>query len=364
MTAAVATMPASVGVDAPADRPVLRVEDPLARSDWDQLVATHPRATFFHGAAWARTLAESYGFKCCYITAVQDGRLAGLLPVIEANSWLRGKRGVSLPFTDECAPLVSDAISAKCLFEMALAEGKRRGWKYLELRDGHEHFPEFPHSVSYYTHSVPLASPIEEVFAHFDGPVRRAVRKAERSGLTVRFGNDLESVRSYYRLHCRTRTNHGAPPQPFRFFEKLHEHALRPGHGFIALALHQEHPVAGAVFLHSAREAVYKFSASDERLQEWRGPNLVIWRAIQQLVSMGIQELSFGKTSLSNAGLRRFKSGWGAIEKLISYSRYCFAPQTFARTPDLAAGVQARFVRCLPVWASRWIGQLAYGHMS
>jgi lipid II:glycine glycyltransferase (peptidoglycan interpeptide bridge formation enzyme) len=202
------------------------------------------------------------------------------------------------------------------------------------------------------------------LFDQCDTSVRRAVRKAERSGVSVRFATDMDSLRDYYQLHCRTRTRLGSPPQPFRFFASICEHILQQGHGFIALAMHQDRPVSGAVFFEFNGKAIYKFSASDERLQELRGANLVIWRAIEKLSASGARELNFGRTSLANNGLRRFKLNWGAGESAIARIRYCFETQSTTLVRDLANGVHARLFAALPICVSRWIGALAYPHLT
>jgi hypothetical protein len=358
-------MSAPVGAPTHFDAPPeLRIIDPLAYPDWDGLLATHPDANFFHSSGWARTLAAAYGLQCRYIAATCDNELRGLLPVIEARSWLRGTRGVSLPFTDECSPLVSRGVSGASLLKEAMREGTARGWRFLEIRGGDQLIQGVANSTSYYGHSLPLNPCIEKVFENFDSSVQRAIRKADRSGVTVHFGTDLDAVRQYYELHCLTRTKHGAPPQPFRFFHSIYDHILRKGAGFVALAMQQQRPIAGAVFFQFARKAIYKFSASDERCQEFRGPNLVIWRSIRKLIEGGVTELNFGKTSQSNSGLRRFKLGWGAHERLIHYVRYCFKKNSYVKIPDLAAGAQSRVFALLPVFLSRWIGRAAYAHLS
>ena len=341
-----------------------RIEDPATCPGWDSLVAAHPDATFFHTASWARTIAAAYGFQCCYVTVSDGERLLGVLPLIDARSWLRGSRGVSLPCTDECSPLVSEDVSAPALFDFALAEGKRRGWKYLELRGGHHLLAGLPESVSYYGHVLPLNGSLNDIFQNCDSAVRRAVRKAERAGVSVRFSTDLEAVREYYRLHCLTRSKHGAPPQPFAFFAALHRHVLEPGNGFVALASHGARTIAGAVFCRFGRKALYKFSASDDQAQELRGSNLVIWRSLQKLVSEGAEELNFGRTSLSNEGLRRFKRGWGGQERNLRYARYSFVRQDFVACADLASGFQRRLFSLLPLFLSRWIGRALYAHMT
>ena len=157
----------------------------------------------------------------------------------------------------------------------------------------------------------------------FAGSVRRAIRKAERSDLDVRGEPDLEeAILEFYRLHVRTRRRHGLPPQPKSFFLNIHDEIIKPGSGFVVLAKRRSIPVAAAVFLHTGKKAVYKFGASDERHQDLRGNNLVMWEAIQFLAQNGFDTLHLGRTSFENEGLRRFKLAWGTVEETINYFRF------------------------------------------
>src|SRR3954464_9442113 len=87
----------------------VQVVDPLAVANWDALVMALPGHSFFHSAAWARVLEDSYGYKPVYFALVENGALRALLPALEVDSWLTGKRGVSLPFSDACEALGNDA---------------------------------------------------------------------------------------------------------------------------------------------------------------------------------------------------------------------------------------------------------------
>src|SRR6266540_5852058 len=82
--------------------------NPLETPGWDNLVLTHPEASFFHSASWAAVLRDTYGHRPHYFCAMKGERLAATLPVMEVNSTLTGRRGVSLPFTDECLCLSDD----------------------------------------------------------------------------------------------------------------------------------------------------------------------------------------------------------------------------------------------------------------
>ena len=107
----------------------VRFVDPCSETDWDPMVISHPGHTFFHSAAWAKVLVETYGFLPCYPALFDGSRLQALLPMMEASSWLNGRRGVSLPFTDECAPLVTDPTDAPLLLAAAQERGEHRKWK-------------------------------------------------------------------------------------------------------------------------------------------------------------------------------------------------------------------------------------------
>ena len=57
-------------------------------------------------------LAESYAFKPFVLGLVDEsGRIIAGMPIVEVGGPIRGRRWVSLPFTDLCPPLVTDACS-------------------------------------------------------------------------------------------------------------------------------------------------------------------------------------------------------------------------------------------------------------
>ena len=323
------------------------------------------KAGFFHSSAWARILHDTYGYQPLYVAKTDLlGKLASLLPLMEVWSWLTGKRGVGLPFTDVAEPLCADAASFRELHDAALALGRSRGWKYLECRGGKSWQPEAPASTGFLRHSLALSIGENALLVGFDDSVRRAIRKAERGELKIEFARGPEAMQEFYRLMCLTRRRHGVPPQPYRFFVNIQRHALAPGHGWIVLARHAGQPVAGAVFLHFGRQAIYKFGASDESHQQLRANNLVMWRAILHYASEGFVDLDFGRTSLGNEGLRKFKLGWGAQERQVDYTRYDLRNSGYVAASDKTQGWHNRVFQALPLPISRLAGSLLYRHIA
>lgn len=351
--------------DAPAleghPRLAIRQVDPTVEPGWDSLVLSHPDHTFFHSAAWARVLKESYGFNPFYLLFSDDSGVVGILPLMEARSCFRGTRGVSLPFTDECAPLWFGSADASVLAAAVLQLGRARGWKFWEVRGGGRNlFGSIPESTVHSGHVLRLNGGADALFAHFDASVRRAIRKSERSGVHVEISREPDALRQFYRLHCLTRVRHGVPPQPFSFFQSIQRRVIDSGHGFITLASLASVPVAASVYFHLGRRAIYKFGASDLRSQHLRANNLVMWTAIQHLAREGFATLDFGRTDPLNSGLRAFKRGWGASEIRLPYYRYDFRSNTYVAKAGPSPWTGA--LGWLPGPLARLAGALLYPH--
>jgi hypothetical protein len=340
------------------------VVNPLEYSQWDAQLEGLPDASFFCGAAWARVLCETYGHKPVFFCRIADGRLTQLLPVMEVSSPLTGRRGVSLPFSDLCPAIGVGEEESGSLYAAVIEHGRQRNWRYFEARGGIDHWPGATPSVAFFGHIIQLEGGEAALFKRLDGAVRRGIRKAESGGIQIEFANTLEAIRIFYALHCRTRSRHGVPPQPIKFFENIGRYVLESGQGFVAIARHEGAPVGAAVFFHKGRRALYKFGASDYAFQHLRPNNLLMWAAMKHCAAMGISELHLGRTSLFSDGLRQFKLGFGAAEERIEYARYDLRRGAFVKSADRAEGILNVTFRSLPLPLLRLAGGLLYGHLS
>jgi hypothetical protein len=352
-----------------SNRPVtssidLAILDPLHDPDWDDLVVSHPDWNFFHSAAWAKVLVKTYAHRPFYLYFSRQFQALALVPFMEIKSFFTGRRGVSLPFSDLCTPLIFDQSESARVIGKISELGRERRWRYFELRGGKEMLPECAVAAEkYFTHKLDLTVGLDELFARFQSPVRRAIRKAENSGVTVEVSRAWEAMTGFYKLHARTRRRHGLPPQPLSFFRNIHEEVVGTDLGFVVLAKIGPKPIAAAVFFHSSREGVYKFGASDERLQELRGNNLVMWTGIKQLVGKGLRTMHFGRTSIGDEGLRRFKLSWGSEEGPIEYFRFALRRQVWEANCENGFGLHNQLFGRLPLAVNRLAGALIYSHL-
>ncbi len=342
----------------------VRILDPLSDSDWDRLVISHPGSNFFHSAAWAKVLCKTYRHKPYYLHFFRRSESVALVPMMEIRSAFTGRRGVCLPFSDLCSPLLFDqGESAAVITKISELAGKQR-WRYFEIRGGRETLPvDATPAVRFYGHRLPLSDNAEELWAQFESATRRAIRKAEKKGLKAEVARTKTAILEFYRLHIRTRRRHGLPPQPLSFFLNIYEEVIKGGQGFVVLARNDAQLLAAAVFFQYGRAAVYKFGASDEFLQRFRGNNFVMWEALKFLIGDGCRMLHFGRTSLDNEGLRRFKAGWGVIEEAIEYFRFDTETEAWKSTGDRSSGLHNKVFRRLPLAFNQLAGAAIYPHL-
>lgn len=337
--------------------------DPLLDPAWDSLALSHPDAGFFHSSAWAKVLCKTYGHRPAYFQITRSSEPVALVPIMEVNSRLTGRRGVSLPFTDFCNPLLFGISSMKLVMEKLAAIARERGWKHFEVRSGPAPHASATPSATFYGHELDLRHSAETLFAGFASSVRRAIRKAEKSGLNVQVTRTREAVLAFYTLHIQTRRKHGLPPQPSAFFLNIYEEVIARDLGFIVLAKAGECPVAAAMYFRSGKKAVYKFGASAETSQETRSNNLVMWAGIRHLASCGAESLHFGRSSIGNAGLRRFKLGWGTKEETLQYFRFDPRDGIWLIDHDRTSGFHTAIFRRLPLALNRIAGTVIYPHL-
>ncbi len=340
----------------------MRILDPVHNPGWDVVVALHRDAGCFHTSAWARVLRQTYNHHPFYLQFFRGRRLAALIPLMEARSPFTGRRGVCLPFSDACEPLIFDPEAVDLVRDGLVRFAQERRWKHLEIRRGKFFQLAARSATKFYGHTLDLRSGAQELTTHFASPVRRAIRKAERSDVSAVVVRNRPAIGDFYRLHVQTRRRHGLPPQPASFFLNIYEHIIRPGLGFVVLAQHRSRPIAAAIFFRFGKNALYKYGASDERFQQFRANNLVMWRGIQFLARNGAEKLYFGRTACENDGLRRFKLSWHTEEETIDYFRVDpSGRQCLNARHD--SGFHKRVFGRLPLVFNRLAGSMIYPHL-
>lgn len=357
--------PSSTELEAPASplpENATVVELQLSDARWRTFVASHQAGLVFHRSAWAEMIVDCYGNRPFVLANLDaDGRILGGLPVINVRSLRRQDRWVALPFSDLCPPLLTPNLSLATLTG-ALDDARRAaGVRAFQVRAALAGHPSAHLHRDAVIHTTTLQRDADALLAGCHrSQVQRNVRRAEREQkISIRRADSARDLtRSFYSLHVQTRQRQGMPVQPRRFFEALWTHLLEPGDGYLLLAYADSEAVAGAVFLAGTSTITYKYGASNAAFWGLRPNHLLFWHALRTACEDGYRWFDFGRSDLSDDGLRNFKSGWAAEEQPLAYTTLA------ERAPEDGSGRTLAAARALlrrsPDWACRAAGDLFY----
>jgi hypothetical protein len=351
---------------------MVNVIDPLKDPRWRVFIERHDAATVFHSPGWLGALQRTYKFTpLVYTTAGPGEALTNGLVACNVDSWLTGRRTVSLPFSDHCSPLAADAASVAELLDSIHAERRRSGRKFVEIRPlelqapSLENATRFEEHKVYYLHIVDLSASLDEIFRRFGKSERNAVARAGREHLRYVAGHSAALLKEFYQLFVLTRRRHGVPPQPFKWFCNLAEclgDALT-----VRLAYKDDAPVTATVTVSFKDTIVYKYGCSDHRYNSLGGTPFLCWKAIEEGKRLGARRFDLGRSNLEQEGLISFKERLGGERQRLVYYRDNAPAGSAAAAHSRAEGSPGLYRRILPAIPDRLFilcGELLYKHVA
>jgi len=299
--------------------------DPILDERWDTFLDSHPQASIFHTRGWLQALQTTYGYVPIAFTTSPPGRpLENGWPFCQISSWVSGRRLVSLPFADHCAPLAEGSEQLHSLLRHVRDKAIFENWGYIELRPPHGTATAgtaFGTSDTFFLHRLDLRPSLEKIYRRLHkNCVQRKIRRAEREGLIYEEGRSNMLLARFYDLLLITRRRHGLPAQPLDWFHNL---VTNLGNALkIRLVSKDGRPVASILTLCYKDALVYKYGCSDHEFNNLGGMQLLLWNTIRDAKQNNLSELDMGRTDYNNPGLVAFKDRWGTHRDELTYFRY------------------------------------------
>jgi Acetyltransferase (GNAT) domain len=342
--------------------------DPIADPRWARLVENHPRASVFHSVAWLEALRRTYGYEpLVFTTSPPTSELKNAMLFCRINSWLTGRRLVSLPFSDHCEPLCDSAEDVNFLIRYLQASLDHQEWKYLEIRPVNWNLGQTGERIGclpasrYFLHVLDLRPDLNDVFHNLDkDSVQRRIRRAERAGLVEKCGRSEDLLKHFYALFVKTRSRHRVPPVPYSWFQNLIQCQCKALE--IRVAYQNETPIAAILTLQFRETVYYKYGCSDTQFNKCGAMPWLLWNAIAAAKSNGATEFDLGRTQEEHKGLLVFKNHWVPRPKRLIYWQF-----PFISSLDTADGWKLRLAQYvfsfMPERLLTIIGRLIYRHI-
>jgi len=342
--------------------------DPTKDARWAEFVARHPKASVFHSVGWLQALESTYGYEpMVFTTSPPTEELKNGLAVCRVESYITGRRLVSLPFSDHCEPLCDSKEESDdliCNFRDAL---ENQNLKYVEVRPTDDNFSEtlrqnkFQPVAKFFLHTLSLIPDLPELFRGLDkDSVQRRIRRAERAHLVERCGRSEELLKDFYGLFTLTRGRHQLPPTPYAWFRNL---VLCQGEALeIRLAYKEETPISAILTIQFKETVYYKYGCSDARFNQFGATSWLFWNAIVAAKTRNATKFDFGRTEEDNPGLLAFKNHWAPRSQSLIYWRYPIGSSLVSVT-GWKLKMAKRVFSCLPNSVLNMIGHLVYRHI-
>jgi FemAB-related protein (PEP-CTERM system-associated) len=331
---------------------LIRLATANDRARWNGYVDQHPHASVYHRWEWLDVFERVYGVRARPLLAYYDGRVTGVLPLVELVAPMLGRRLVSLPYFGHGGALADDDPTWRCLLDAAAALRAESGARHVELRHAHPVPAEaMPTRGGKVLMRVDLSAGEEAFFKALGPKVRADVRRPEKEGMTSHVGG-AELMRDL-----------GSPCHALALFEE----AMRamPERTFVVVVRYQGLAVGGGFLAGHGPTLEIPCAGSMHRLARLRGNMLLYGAVLREAMRRGYKTFSFGRSS-EDSGTFTFKKNWGAVATPLPY-HYLLPPgatlpaaggddpllqrvsETWKRLPvALTARVGPRLVRLLP----------------
>jgi len=291
---------------------------------WGEFLERHPCSSIFHTVEWLKTLQRTYGYEPIAITTSPPGTdLQNAAVFCRVESWLTGRRLVSLPFSDHCDFLADTATDLRAMVSSLRERLRRDNLDYVEARPRLAPdlaILESDSTNSYVLQEIDLSPDLDTLFRNcHKNSTQRKICRAEREALTYEEGRSEILLERFYHLYLLTRRRHIVLPQPKRWFQNLINcfgEALK-----IRVAFKDQLPIASILTIQYKDTLVYKYGCSDARFQRLGGVHLLFWKSIQDAKRDQLCVFDLGRSECANTGLITFKDRLGAKRSVLTYLR-------------------------------------------
>jgi len=284
-------------------------------SEWDDIVASDPTATFFHTRAWYEAWRAFAGFSLQpRILTLSSGKRV-ILPLANRRRLLPWRRMFFSSPAGTYGGFASEAPLTAAEMEQLADHLRTFGRIRLRLNPFSPMTAILEGANADFTQATPLEQGFEAAFASWKNGHRRNVRNAERSGVTVSRATDADDWDGYLGVYDDSLVRWGdrvSRRYPKSFFETVRQHA--GSQHVLWLARHDGRVVSGALCFYHHQHAVYWHGAGSAEHFHLRAANLLHYVIMRDACDRGYLWYDFNPSG-GHEGVVRFKSGFGTVRK-------------------------------------------------
>lgn len=280
---------------------------------WDSFIE-NASGTYCHLFGWKLIFERTYGLKTRYLVIHSAADWLGVLPLAIMPRLPSGAvKAVSLPYCNYGGLLVAHGVDAAPIKTAVIDYLTGLGIDKIELRDLAPSMAD----ASEVTMILALPESAEMLWKQIGDKARNQVRKAQKAGLSLRWGRDQGD--DLYAIYAKNMGRLGTPVHSPKFIKEI---LSCLGEQADVLTVQLEERVIGAMLVIRLGDAWTDPIASCLAEFNKFNPNMLMyWEALRAACDAGAKAFDFGR-SHKDSGTYRFKKQWGASEVALNYHSY------------------------------------------
>lgn len=306
---------------------------------------------------WLEAVCTGLRHRPYLIIASRQEAIVGVLPLALVQSLLFGRFLVSLPYVNTAGVSAVDALVAKTLIDRAVCLADALNVQHLELR--HEREVEHDRlsvTLKSKVHMrLPLPATSEQLWDGLKSKVRNKVKKGDRQGFTLAWGEE-DLLQEFYEVFSHTMRDLGTPVFGRNLFRAIL--ASFRGEAELCVVRDASKPIAGALLVHGKGSTIVPSAASLHAFNSTNVNDWMYWRLLTRAIERGQAAFDFGRCT-PGGNTFAFKKKWGA-EPEPAVWQYCVRKGDVGAV-RLEGGKYDRAVnvwRRLPLSLTRVVGPL------
>ena len=290
----------------------------IDEKEWNSDVYNSKDGSIFHTFEWIDVLEKEFGRKIL-IGAWLNGKLVGIFPCIIGSKDQPTKhiRSFRLGF-DYGGPVstVDDRQIVTELISKFEEIAKKEAYKATISTTLDFNFVTEFEALGYTkelgkTFLVDLKKPVDELWNNLEKSARYDVRKATKSGLSVRLAEKRSEIEEYYKLFVDTanRVGFGTDSRSKTFYYDIWDKLYGKGLVKIFFTEFNNEVIAGIVCLLYKTTIIEFDAATLNEYRSYQPHSLLNWHVLEWAHQNGFEWLDLAGADLSN--LYQFKKKWG-----------------------------------------------------
>jgi len=287
----------------------------LPGKEWDEFASQYTDSVFYQ-SIWSEVLKKGLGGQPLYFCLRENGRIVAGLPGVLLNFKIFKILYASIPY----GHFIGDKSYFPPLMESLNKELLKRRVDQIRLTESPFSEPYAPESFAPVSARCTLLDlrgyDKEKIWEGYKKNIRRDVRRAQKSGVTIRHGDSEEDVHLFYKLYIASmERNQAMAKYPLRWFEAIHEIGAQKRLSSILIAELNGTPIAGTVLVYSTSCTHYLHNGSQYEFLKFCPNELLVHSSIENAVEKNISFFDFMGSDPRDLSLLRFKEKWGSQSK-------------------------------------------------